>query len=137
LLSYSGKGLGGSSGLNFYVFAQPPASDIDGTLSLFRAYPLLLIAVLFVLAIEKLGNPGWNWEAHLRYSRKSERYVTFQRVGVSLYLLLLTPRSRFTPPTAQEAAAERLHFNPAHHGTDGEQYIVRVWIAGNGCRSYL
>ncbi|KAF8485370.1 GMC oxidoreductase [Russula ochroleuca] len=73
-----GKGLGGSSCINFYVFAQPPASDID--------------------AIEKLGNPGWNWETYMRYSRKSER---------------------FTPPSAQEAAAERLHFNPAHHGTDG------------------
>jgi hypothetical protein len=28
-----------------------------------------------VLAIEKLGNPGWNWETYIRYSRKSERYV--------------------------------------------------------------
>ncbi|KAI0287233.1 GMC oxidoreductase [Russula brevipes] len=73
-----GKGLGGSSGINFYVFTRPPASDVD--------------------AIGKLGNPGWNWETFLRYSRKSER---------------------FTPPSAQEAEAERLHFNPAHHGTDG------------------
>ncbi|KAH9967749.1 hypothetical protein BGW80DRAFT_1462090 [Lactifluus volemus] len=73
-----GKGLGGSSGINFYVFTQPPASDID--------------------AIEKLGNPGWNWETYIRYSRKSER---------------------FTPPSAQEEAAERLHFDPAHHGING------------------
>ncbi|KAI0246784.1 hypothetical protein BJV78DRAFT_1286116 [Lactifluus subvellereus] len=67
----------GPWGLIFYVFTQPPASDID--------------------AIEKLGNPGWNWDTYLRYSRKSER---------------------FAPPSAQEAAAERLHFDPAHHGTD-------------------
>ncbi|KAI9433324.1 GMC oxidoreductase [Lactarius indigo] len=73
-----GKGLGGSSSVNFYVFTHPPASDID--------------------AIEKLGNPGWNWETYLRYSRKSER---------------------FTPPDAKEAEAERLHYDPAHHGTDG------------------
>lgn len=26
----SGKGLGGTSSINFYVFTQPPASDIDG-----------------------------------------------------------------------------------------------------------
>jgi hypothetical protein len=26
----SGKSLGGSSSINFYVFSQPPASDIDG-----------------------------------------------------------------------------------------------------------
>ena len=25
------QGLGGSFGLNFYIFAQPPASDIDST----------------------------------------------------------------------------------------------------------
>lgn len=29
-----GKGLGGSSCINFYLFARPPASDIDGTLTL-------------------------------------------------------------------------------------------------------
>lgn len=73
-----GKGLGGSSSINFYVFTHPPASDID--------------------AIEKLGNPGWNWETYLRYSKKSER---------------------FTPPDAEEAEAEHLHYDPAHHGTDG------------------
>lgn|SRR6266851_3838037 len=71
----SGKSLGGSSSINFYVFTQPPASDIDGMLPLTKVYTLLPI-VLCVLAIEKLGNPGWNWETYLRYSRKSERYVT-------------------------------------------------------------
>jgi hypothetical protein len=59
----------------------------------------------------------------MRYSRKSERYVTFQRLSFPLYLLL-TVRSSFTPPSVQEAAAERLHFNPAHHGTDGEQNLT-------------
>ncbi|KAH9033854.1 GMC oxidoreductase [Lactarius hengduanensis] len=62
------------------LHASPGSSDID--------------------AIEKLGNPGWNWENYLRYSRKSER---------------------FTPPDAKEAEAERLHYDPAHHGTDGER----------------
>jgi hypothetical protein len=31
IIKHRGKGLGGSSGINFYVFTQPPASDIDGT----------------------------------------------------------------------------------------------------------
>ncbi|KAI9455778.1 GMC oxidoreductase [Lactarius psammicola] len=66
-----GKGLGGSSSINFYVFTHPPASDID--------------------AIEKLGNPGWNWET-VPTVLKEER---------------------------TEAEAERLHYDPAHHGTDG------------------
>jgi hypothetical protein len=37
----SGKGLGGSSGINFYVFTQPPASDIDGMATL--AYTLHIV----------------------------------------------------------------------------------------------
>ncbi|KAJ7615326.1 GMC oxidoreductase [Roridomyces roridus] len=49
-----GKGLGGSSGLNFYVWSKPPAADIND--------------------IEKLGNPGWNWAEYLKYSMKSETF---------------------------------------------------------------
>ena len=26
---------------------------------------------------EKLGNPGWNWERFIEYSKKSERYYLF------------------------------------------------------------
>lgn len=57
-----------------------------------------------------------------------------------LYLLLLTLQPRFHPPRAQEAAAERLHFNPAHHGTDGEQIrqSFEFWIVvEHGCRPHL
>ncbi|KAJ7191837.1 GMC oxidoreductase, partial [Mycena pura] len=49
-----GKGLGGSSGLNFHAWVKPPALDID--------------------AIEKLGNPGWNWTEYMKYSQRSETY---------------------------------------------------------------
>ncbi|KAJ7024174.1 GMC oxidoreductase [Mycena alexandri] len=49
-----GKGLGGSSGLNFHVWIKPPAADID--------------------AIEKLGNPGWNWQEYMKYSQRSETF---------------------------------------------------------------
>ncbi|KAJ7454339.1 GMC oxidoreductase [Mycena galericulata] len=49
-----GKGLGGSSGLNFYAWSKPPAADVD--------------------AIEKLGNPGWNWSEYLKYSQRSETF---------------------------------------------------------------
>ena len=70
-------------------------------------------------AIEKLGNPGWNWETYVRYSKKSERYV------VRVVLRKLDPPAdylrRFTPPDAGEAEAEHLHYEPAHHGTDGER----------------
>ncbi|KAJ3556843.1 hypothetical protein NM688_g1798 [Phlebia brevispora] len=37
-----GKGLGGSSAINFLTWSKPPRQDIDD--------------------IERLGNPGWNWD---------------------------------------------------------------------------
>jgi hypothetical protein len=46
---------GGTSAMNFYVWSKPSAADID--------------------AIEKLGNPGWNFEQYLKYSLMSETYV--------------------------------------------------------------
>ncbi|KAJ7688605.1 GMC oxidoreductase, partial [Mycena rosella] len=49
-----GKGLGGSSALNFMAWIKPPADDIN--------------------AFEKLGNPGWNWSEYLKYSQRSETF---------------------------------------------------------------
>ena len=46
---------GGSSALNYYIWSKPPAFDID--------------------AIERLGNPGWNWEEYQMYTLKAEQYV--------------------------------------------------------------
>jgi hypothetical protein len=46
---------GGSSALNFYTWSKPPAADVD--------------------AIEKLGNPGWNFKEYLKYSLMSETYT--------------------------------------------------------------
>ncbi|KAI0031896.1 GMC oxidoreductase [Vararia minispora EC-137] len=50
-----GKGLGGSSAVNFYNWGRPCKGDID--------------------AWEALGNPGWNWKNLLKYSMKSERFI--------------------------------------------------------------
>ncbi|TCD68769.1 hypothetical protein EIP91_009782, partial [Steccherinum ochraceum] len=50
-----GKGLGGTSAINFMCYLRPSKDDIDD--------------------IERLGNPGWNW-AHLdRLIKKLEGYV--------------------------------------------------------------
>ncbi|KZT28136.1 GMC oxidoreductase [Neolentinus lepideus HHB14362 ss-1] len=50
-----GKGLGGSSGINFLCWSKPPKEDIDD--------------------IERLGNPGWNWENYQKYSHRTEKFV--------------------------------------------------------------
>ncbi|KAI0707691.1 GMC oxidoreductase [Earliella scabrosa] len=47
-----GKGLGGSSLLNFFGLTRASSHEYD--------------------AIEALGNPGWNWEEFLKYFKKSE-----------------------------------------------------------------
>ncbi|KAI0313070.1 alcohol oxidase [Amylostereum chailletii] len=49
-----GKGLGGSSGINFFQYHLPAKSDVD--------------------AFEKLGNAGWNWDLFKTYYNKSEKF---------------------------------------------------------------
>ncbi|KAI0043713.1 GMC oxidoreductase [Auriscalpium vulgare] len=50
-----GKGLGGSSAINFFQYHLPAKSDID--------------------AFEELGNAGWNWDLLKKYYKKSERFI--------------------------------------------------------------
>ncbi|KAI0072987.1 alcohol oxidase [Panus rudis PR-1116 ss-1] len=52
---YRGKGLGGSSGINFLCYTKPPAEEIDD--------------------IERLGNPGWNWNTVQGALEKVEGFV--------------------------------------------------------------
>ncbi|KAF8585254.1 GMC oxidoreductase [Ramaria rubella] len=47
-----GKALGGSSLVNLMVFTRASSGEYD--------------------ALEKLGNPGWNWSEFLKYMKKSE-----------------------------------------------------------------
>ncbi|KAH9980477.1 alcohol oxidase [Russula compacta] len=54
-----GKGLGGSSAINFFQYHPPSATDID--------------------AFEKLGNKGWNWETLKRYYIKPEKFHPLER----------------------------------------------------------
>ncbi|KAH9841077.1 GMC oxidoreductase [Rhodofomes roseus] len=49
-----GKGLGGSSAMNFYVWTKPPKQAVD--------------------AIEELGNPGWNWKSYQELTMRTEDF---------------------------------------------------------------
>ncbi|KAF9556900.1 GMC oxidoreductase [Agrocybe pediades] len=69
---------GGTSANNFYLWSKPPAQDVD--------------------AIEKLGNPGWNWAQYQKYSMKVET---------------------FHPPAEEQTRAYPHTFNPAYRGTEG------------------
>ncbi|VDC04865.1 unnamed protein product [Peniophora sp. CBMAI 1063] len=50
-----GKGLGGSSAINFMCWTRPPAKELDD--------------------IERLGNPGWNWKNLDDSMKKLEGYI--------------------------------------------------------------
>ncbi|OCH93201.1 alcohol oxidase [Obba rivulosa] len=50
-----GKGLGGSSAINFQLWNKPAREYLD--------------------ALTELGNPGWDWESFDKYSKKAERFV--------------------------------------------------------------
>ncbi|KDQ20124.1 hypothetical protein BOTBODRAFT_51464 [Botryobasidium botryosum FD-172 SS1] len=73
-----GKGLGGTSAMNFSLYMRPPTFDID--------------------AIERLGNPGWNWKRYLQYSKKAE---TFQQ------------------PTPEEVETHQCYINSDYMGKEG------------------
>ncbi|KAI0364110.1 GMC oxidoreductase [Pilatotrama ljubarskyi] len=51
-----GKGLGGSSAMNFLMWTRPQREDIE--------------------ALEALGNQGWNWERFYEYSKKTEKFCS-------------------------------------------------------------
>ncbi|EPT01735.1 hypothetical protein FOMPIDRAFT_1119678 [Fomitopsis schrenkii] len=60
-----GKGLGGSSAMNFYLWSKPPAADVN--------------------AWEELGNPGWNWEAFQKYTLRAENFTQASEDQLALY----------------------------------------------------
>ncbi|KAF8872799.1 GMC oxidoreductase [Gymnopilus junonius] len=68
-----GKGLGGTSAMNFYYWSKPPAADID--------------------SFEKLGNPGWNWAEYKKYSNKSESVHLPAKEQTDLYPHIFTDES--------------------------------------------
>ncbi|EPS94467.1 hypothetical protein FOMPIDRAFT_152880 [Fomitopsis schrenkii] len=64
-----GKGLGGSSGMNFYVWTKPPKEDVD--------------------VFEELGNPDWNWKSYQELTMRTEEYAEWR--GKSGPLKLTVP----------------------------------------------
>ncbi|TFY63801.1 hypothetical protein EVJ58_g3037 [Rhodofomes roseus] len=60
-----GKGLGGSSAMNFYLWSKPPTADIN--------------------AWEELGNPGWNWDTYLKYTLRTEQFTAASEEQLKSY----------------------------------------------------
>ncbi|KAI0788170.1 GMC oxidoreductase [Fomes fomentarius] len=68
-----GKGLGGSSGMNFLFWTRPQREEID--------------------AIERLGNSGWNWKRFFEASKRTETFLPTPLSNHSGYLSLYEPQS--------------------------------------------
>ena len=66
-----GKGLGGSSGINFLCWIKPPAEDIDGA-ARYELSVLRHCLMQVTIDIERLGNPGWNWKNFEKYCQRTE-----------------------------------------------------------------
>ncbi|KAF9007049.1 GMC oxidoreductase, partial [Cyathus striatus] len=84
-----GKGLGGSSTINFYAWSKPPAGDVD--------------------VFEKLGNPGWNWKEYMRYSKRSETFHHPSEEQTSLYPHTFDERHRGTSGPIQVTIPHHAH----------------------------
>ncbi|KAH9476793.1 GMC oxidoreductase family protein Mala s 12 [Psilocybe cubensis] len=84
-----GKGLGGSSGMNFFAWIKPPAEDIN--------------------AYEKLGNRGWNWAEYEKYSKRSETFHPPTKEQTDLYPHKFIVEHRGTTGPIQVAISHSVH----------------------------
>ncbi|EJT96829.1 alcohol oxidase, partial [Dacryopinax primogenitus] len=90
-----GKGLGGSSAANFMAYIRPSVGDVD--------------------AWEELGNPGWNWNHYLKYSKRSEKWVCVKKIGCHFLTHV-----RFTDPSPEQTIKYRQTSEERFHGRNGE-----------------
>ncbi|EIW58409.1 GMC oxidoreductase [Trametes versicolor FP-101664 SS1] len=68
-----GKGLGGSTLINFLLWTRPQREEID--------------------AVEKLGNQGWNWERFFEASKRAERFCAPSGSAIEEYRALYKAES--------------------------------------------
>lgn len=92
---FSGKGLGGSSAINFMCYMRPPAEDINGK----YAFACVMIPLYSTTDVERLGNPGWNWTHYNRLLQKVEGLAQCLR-PIAFPLLSYTNTVSFHPKMA-------------------------------------
>ncbi|KAJ7663869.1 alcohol oxidase [Mycena polygramma] len=127
----SGKGLGGSSALNYMQYHRPSKSDID--------------------AFGELGNKGWNWELLDRYYSKSEQFIqpvknretlnyALDHHGMDGPLAVSYPPILSTLEIPYEMAMQRLGIdfaeNPFAGNTTGTWLTPMTIDPAEGIRSY-
>ncbi|KAH7920518.1 alcohol oxidase [Leucogyrophana mollusca] len=71
-----GKGMGGSSGINFLCWTKPPRAEVDD--------------------FERLGNPGWNWERFQRALHRLESFQTSTPESAAAHKINIDSRTRTT-----------------------------------------
>lgn len=121
-LLYRGKGLGGSSGINFLCWIKPPAEDIDGmSPATGRNIPLCSPAcakISNVLATQVGTGTILRSTSNVR---KGEEHISL--------ISNIVPETtlRFVPPSEDVQLRKGLKFDTWNMGTEGEQ----IWTATN------
>ncbi|KAI0321917.1 GMC oxidoreductase [Amylostereum chailletii] len=103
-----GKGLGGSSATNFYLWNRPSKEDVN--------------------AWERLGNPGWNWDNFLKYSIRCETFVPAAEADAKSERLTYDPKVHGTNgPLALGFPNKRPGWDILLQDTLGSLGIPRSW----------
>lgn len=117
--------LGGSSAINFFEYHRPAVSDINGKcwVSKLRAVACVLMSNL--IAWEKLGNKGWNWDLMKKYYIKHEKFVPPEEItevmsldmkehgtegtdtSSSTFIICFGPQAHYQSRTAQSRLSSR------------------------------
>lgn len=72
--TFSGKGLGGSSAINFMMWNKPARQYLDSKDTVLPSIDLTIFA--FHVVFEELGMHGWNWDAFDKYMKTAEKCVS-------------------------------------------------------------
>ncbi|KAI0737717.1 GMC oxidoreductase [Daedaleopsis nitida] len=112
IIRTSGKGLGGSSAMNFCMWTRPQREDID--------------------AFEQLGNPGWNWERLLPYFEKIERNVFMLPSSIALpHFIAADPKPEELHSQASLGKEGTIGIS-FHRTTAGAESLYRESLKENG-----
>ncbi|KAH9945913.1 alcohol oxidase [Epithele typhae] len=95
-----GKGLGGSSTLNFLGMNRP-------------WFVVACTILMSPSAIEALGNPGWNWESIVTYMKKSEKTYSLDP-GVAKEFTIDLPDEKWHGTSGPLSKSYPTHFNALH-----------------------
>lgn len=59
--------------MNAMIYTKPGREEMDGLWYIGTLIQPYSYTTISTIALETLGNPGWNWESYQRYVKRAER----------------------------------------------------------------